>query len=295
LPRKYKAIICLVVVAGFLEATRAAYSQQQVANAQTNLSDPTLLNTIVDRMEAAQQKNHESFRPYTLTREYKLYDEQEQQPKSDVIADVSFVPPDRQTYTIEQSEGASRGLSIVRHVLDAEAQAVAKPNAPAAITRRNYDFKLVGEEAVDGQPCWVLELDPKREDKMLVRGRAWIDKDTYLIHRIQGQLAKSPSWWLKSVNTRIDFGGAAGMWLQTRSHAEADVRIFGVHTFTSQAVKLQTEDQVATRFSPIPPKESAENLSAYRLHGHERFRDVSYSKHHRVRRVEPLIGAGIVP
>lgn len=293
MPRKYKAIFCLMVVAGFLEATRAAYSQQQVANTQVNLSNPALVNTVVDRMEAAQEKNHENFRPYTVTREYRLYEEQEQQPKSDVIADVSFVPPDRQTYTIEQSEGISRGLAIVRHVLDAEAHAMAKPNAPAAITRRNYDFKLVGEEVRDGQPCWVIELDPKREDKMLIRGKAWVDKETYLIHTIQGQLAKSPSWWLKSVNTRIDFGSAAGMWLQTQSRADADVRIFGMHTFTSQALKLQTEDQVATRFSPKAPK-PVENLSASRLHG-ERFRDVSFSKHHRVRRIEPLIGAGIVP
>ncbi len=244
-------IFCLL---GTLTGAIQSVSAQQTARTEARSSDPVPLETIVTRMEEAQQRNRDNYRAYTVTREYKLYGAQEDHPKSEVLADVSFVPPDRKTFKIEKTEGNDRGVNIVKHVLEHESQAAAAQTPPGAIDRNNYDFKLLGEEVIDGQPCWTLQLLPKREERVLLRGKAWVDKDTYLIHQLDGELAKSPSWWLKKVQTEIHFGSAAGMWLQTRTKAQADVRMFGTHTFTAQAIRLQTSDTVATRFSPTPPK-----------------------------------------
>jgi hypothetical protein len=248
--RNPTAILFSIATAAFLACTGAAYSQQQSGTGEASASGA---DTIVNRMEEAQQRNRDHYRPYTLTREYKLYEADEKKPKSEVLANISFVPPDRKTFTIEKSEGSGRGLNIVKHVLEGEAQATASPSVPGAISRRNYDFKLLGEDVVDGQACWVLQLLPKRDDKLLIRGRAWVDKNSYYLHQIQGELAKSPSWWLKKVDTTVHFSNAAGMWLQTATRAVADVRMFGRHVMTAQAIKLQTDDQVAERFTSKPP------------------------------------------
>lgn len=211
------------------------------------------LNSIVDRVEQAAQANRTHYRPYIVTREYRMYGSDLRSPKSEVTAEVSFVPPTRKDFRITETNGSSRGEGIVRHILETETKPGSSSNAPGAISRENYDFALLGEDRIDASDCYVLQLKPKHEDKTLIIGRVWIDKDTYLIHRVEGEMAKMPSWWLKSVHVSLEFGEQDGMWLQERTKAVADVRMFGKHVLTSEAVKFQTgtmDAQVTPRGKP---------------------------------------------
>lgn len=205
-----------------------------VAAAQVDVS------TIVSRMEQAAQENRTHYRPYIVTREYRMYGSDEQQPKSQVTAEVSFVPPTRKDFKITDSNGSSRGEGIVRHILEDEAKAASSGTAPGAITRENYDFQFQREESLNGRDCYVLTMHPKRAEKSLIAGRAWVDKGTYLIRRVDGEMAKMPSWWLKAVHVTLDFDQVDGMWLQERTRAVADVRMVGRHVLTSEAVKFQS-------------------------------------------------------
>ena len=234
------------------------------------------LATIVSRMEQAAQENRSHYRPYIVTREYRMYGSDEQQPKSEVTAEINFVPPTRKDFRITDANGSSRGESIVRHILDDETKAAATGTAPGAVTRENYDFQFLGDEALDGHECYVLLLHPKRADKSLISGKAWVDKDTYLIRRMDGEMAKMPSWWLKSVHVTLDFTGVDGMWLQERTRAVADVRMVGRHVLTSDAVKFQSGSVVAT------------NLGG-------KLRTKEPTKSHRpFGRTDSIIGAGII-
>ena len=195
---------------------------------------------VVERMEQAAQENRTHYRPYIVTREYRVYGSDEQQPKSQVTAEIIFVPPTRKDFRITDSNGSSRGETVVRHILEDEAKAAATGAAPGAITTQNYDFDLRGEEVLNGRPCFVLGLRPKREDKALIVGKAWVDEATYLVRRVDGEMAKMPSWWLKAVHVTLDFTEVDGMWLQERTRAVADVRMVGRHVLTSVAVRVQT-------------------------------------------------------
>src|SRR5690349_25076266 len=93
---------------------------------------------VVERMEQAAQENRTHYRPYIVTREYRMFGSDEQQPKSEVTAEISFVPPKRKDFRITESNGSSRGENVVRHILESEAQATATGSAPAAITLENY-------------------------------------------------------------------------------------------------------------------------------------------------------------
>lgn len=208
------------------------------------------LTSIVERMEQAAQSNRTHYRPYMITREYRMYGSDEQTPKSEVTAEITFVPPTRKDFRITETNGSSRGEGIVRHILETESKAAATGTAPGAITRANYDFQLLGEEQVDGSDCYVLKLQPKHEDKSLIAGKAWVDKATFLIHRVEGEMAKMPSWWLKSVHVTLDFAERDGMWLQERTKAVADVRMFGKHTLTSEQVRFQAGTAEARNMGP---------------------------------------------
>jgi hypothetical protein len=108
-----------------------------------------------------------------------------------------------------------------------------------------YDVTYLGEDVLEGHPCHLLVLSPKRKEKNLISGEAWVDKDTFLVRQINGELVKTPSWWLKKVHVKIVFGFVGGTWLQTSTEAMADVRIFGNHTLTAEIVDFRKTGVVA--------------------------------------------------
>jgi outer membrane lipoprotein-sorting protein len=227
------------------------------ASAQTGNAVPTV-ETIVTRMAQARAGNRARFRPYIVTRDYKLFGKDESKAKSEVVADVAFVPPDSKTYTIQGTDGSRLGKMIVRRMLASEAD-VTKDYASTDISADNYDFRFVRAEEVSGQRCYVLAVLPRRNDKRLLRGNIWVDANTYLLRRFDGTLAKNPSWWVRDVRITLVYGDAGGMWLQTASEATANVRILGRSTMVSHDVKYEITELVAagpsgkTSFlSPMP-------------------------------------------
>ena len=213
------------------------------ASAQTGATLPNV-ETIVARMAQARAENRARLRPYIVTRNYKLFGKEEGEAKSEVIADVAFVPPDSKEYIIQATNGSGLGQMIVRRMLANEAE-VTKDYALTDISADNYDFRFIREEEASGQRCYVLELLPRRKDKDLLRGNIWVDANTYLLRRTEGQPAKAPSWWVRDVRIALRYGDVGGMWLQTASEATARVRILGPCTMVSRDVKYKITELVA--------------------------------------------------
>jgi len=207
-------------------------------SAQTQSTVPTD-ESIVAQMAQAQAENRTHFRPYIVTRDYTLFGQETHlELKSRVIAEITVGPPDSKKYTIENRDGSGLGEKIVRKMLDGEV-AFAKDPGSTDITGDNYDFLLVREGELSGQRCYVLELLPRRKSKNLLRGIIWVDANTYLPLRVEGEPANSPSWWLRDVRIVLLYGYVGPMWLQTSSEATANVRILGRSSMVSQDVKYQ--------------------------------------------------------
>jgi outer membrane lipoprotein-sorting protein len=206
------------------------------------------LPAIVQAMEKAQAEVRPRS-PYQVFREYRLFGANSPSADSTVVAEISFSPPDRLNYNVQRSSGSSRGGQVVRRILDHEVEATVKGNQPRThgVTSNNYDFTYRGETVLDGQPCYLLGLKPKRKEKDLISGEAWVDKHSLLVRRIDGEIAKTPSWWLKRVRVKLAFADVDGTWLQTSMEVVADVRIFGPHTLTSRILDYRASDVLASK------------------------------------------------
>jgi hypothetical protein len=213
------------------------------ASAQTGTSAPTE-ETIVARMAQARADNRARFRPYIVTRNYKLFGEKGSKARSEVIADIAFVPPGSKEYSIQETSGSGLGQMIVRRMLASEAE-VTRNYVSTDISADNYGFRFIREGDVNGQRCYVLELFPRRKEKHLLHGFIWVDASTYLLRRFEGELAKAPSWWVRNVSVTLTYGDVRGMWLQTASEAVATVWILGRSTMISHDVKYKITEIVA--------------------------------------------------
>jgi len=216
---------------------------------QTESTAPSVA-TIIARMTEARAENRSRLRPYVVTRDYLLFGRERHSARSQVIADLSFFPPDFKKYAILKTNAGGLGERVVRRVLEAEAE-IAKHHRSTDVSPDNYDFRFLGEEDADGRRCYVLELLPRRKEATLLRGNIWVDANTYLIHRAEGEPAKNASWWMRDVRIRLLYGDVGGMWLQTASEATAHVRIAGPYTIVSRDIRYRI-GEVAARSGPEP-------------------------------------------
>src|SRR5438874_2459731 len=191
-PRATGKVLKLVRVTGSLCASLLA---QQPAHT-------TDLNQIVTALEQA-RSNVRPPTAYQIVRQYIVFGGKNAASDSEVVAQVNFNPPNSKNYRIQKSSGSNRGQQVVRKVLDHEVQG--GDQSRAAITRNNYDFTYIGEATLDGHACYLLGLKPKRKEKDLISGQAWVDQQSYFVRRIEGETAKSPSWWLKRVWITLAF------------------------------------------------------------------------------------------
>lgn len=216
--------------------------------AQETSREPISLSSLIDALEKTQTAIHPQV-SYQVIREYQLFGanpSSADSANSDVVAEVNFSPPGRKDYRIRKSMGSKRGEQVVRRILEHEVEAASNgTQARAALSRDNYNFNYVGEATLDGQPCYVLELSPKRRETNLLSGKVWIDRRSFLVHQIEGEVAKTPSWWLKKVRVKLTFADLDGMWLQTGMEAVADVRVVGTHTLTSRVLDYRSVDEIA--------------------------------------------------
>jgi len=212
------------------------------AGAQANPAPD--VNAIVSRMVAAHQENQARVRPFTVKRGYLLLDKKEQD-QAQVVANITVLPPNHKQYSIESSSGGM-GEKVLRDVLIKETEPP-KDAQKKEISPDNYNFQLLGQDTVDERRCYLLSLNPKREDKDLIRGKIWVDAASYNIVRIEGSPAKTPSWWIRDLYIFMSYAEVDGMWLRTFTHAVANVRFKGKYTMESRDLEYSAVRQTASR------------------------------------------------
>ena len=240
---RYDAIAPLKIFIGMLLFTLALTALR--ASAQSDIAVPPT-ETIVARMAQARADNRASFRPFVVTRNYKMFGKDEVNLKSEVSVEVTFVPPTLKKFSIGQSSGGI-GERIVRRILQSEVES-AKDYTQTDYSTTNYDFRFLSSElATDGSPSFVLEMLSKRKEKNLLRGKIWVDAKTYRIHRFEGVPAKAASWWVKEAYLVLLYSDVSGMWLQTGTEGTAKVRILGAHRLVSKNMEYDFNPSDETR------------------------------------------------
>jgi|GEM_PF-2793865 hypothetical protein len=216
--------------------------------AKVDPHDP--LAVIVPAMEKAQS---EVQLPAQIIREYHIGTPAKISTDSQVIAEMHYAPSLR--YVIQKRYGSMRAEFVVKSVLQHELEISGSNQRlqAAAITHQNYDFQFAGNDSIEGHSCYVLQLLPKRGQPELIRGKVWVDQQTFLIRRIDGNLAKSPSWWVKAAHVDIHFSEFRGMWLQTSWNAQANVRCFGDQVLSSKILDYAAAPAAPRNRRRAPP------------------------------------------
>jgi hypothetical protein len=119
---------------------------------------------------------------------------------------------------------------VFRSMLENEEQIFANGDvARSSITTTNYDLS----PAPASEPGLVkLFARPKRKDVTLIDGAVYItDTDADLV-RVEGRLAKSPSFWTRRVDVVKQYARVGGLRVPIRVESTAQIRFAGTSTMT---------------------------------------------------------------
>jgi hypothetical protein len=131
----------------------------------------------------------------------------------------------RFTYEIVSERGSETVRSkVLRSMLQREQDLVNSGNTGKGdLTAANYEFTEAGRDA-DGTR--VVQMKPKRNDVLLVDGRAVLDDGGDLL-RVEGKLAKNPSFWTSLVNIVRRYARIGGVRVPIATETVAKVKMVG--------------------------------------------------------------------
>jgi hypothetical protein len=117
----------------------------------------------------------------------------------------------------------------------------------ARLTTNNYEF-----EAGPADPSGLIpvRVKPRRRDPTLVDGTIFVTPDGAQLVRVVGRLAKSPSFWTRSVEVVRRYEQRAGTQMIVEVRSRADVKLVGVSEFVMTYAYERVDGQAPHEVSP---------------------------------------------
>ena len=183
---------------------------------------------IFDRVVKANALRAGELASYRSSRRYAVL-EPGHEADAELKVDVQFVSPSTKIFKTISANGVGWiHKRVFQGLMQAEQETVAgKQQRDSAISPANYDAQLVGTDQYDGRDAYVLALTPKRRDKYLFIGRAWIDRADFAIAKIEGEPAKSPSFWVVRAPFVREYQRINNFWLPLRDETHSQIRFVG--------------------------------------------------------------------
>jgi hypothetical protein len=143
-----------------------------------------------------------------------------------IEAQTEYSPSLGFSYQVTAEGGSSyiRG-KILRAVLDGERDLIAQGNTGrSALTQSNYIFRPHG---IDADGLANVLLSPRRKAGVLVNGTLFLQAAEAYPVRLQGRLAKNPSFWVKNVDIVRTYARMGGAIMPVALQSTAEIRLFG--------------------------------------------------------------------
>ena len=131
----------------------------------------------------------------------------------------------RFSYQVVSERGSDAARSRVLHaVLEHEQNLInSGESSKADLSTANYEFS---EAATTGDGAQVVEIKPRRNDVLLLEGHAVLNERGELM-RVEGKLAKNPSFWTTLVNIVRRYARIGGARVPVSIETTAKVRFVG--------------------------------------------------------------------
>jgi hypothetical protein len=148
--------------------------------------------------------------------------------------DVKYRSPGTKEFNITSVQGSQLVIDrVFQKLLQSEKEALTEENqARVALNKDNYHFALAGYESLPTGPCYILSVEPLTKNKLLYRGRIWVDTQDFAVVRIEAAPARNPSFWTKETRIEQTYAKVGEFWLPLSNRSSSSIRLGGHAYFT---------------------------------------------------------------
>ena len=214
-----------LIIKNVLSALVIMISAATIASAQTGDPLPSAEDVVAKMMQFDAQRQSE-LTGYTALRHYAATNKKRH---AEMLVRVSCDSSGAKEFTIVSEEGSGSIRKHVFHKLLSEETEASRRRTRSStrLIPDNYQFQIVGRETLETGPAYVLSVVPKTRNKYLIDGKIWVDANDYSIVRIEGQPARNPSFWVRSVHFVHTYQKVDQFWFASSTHTTSEIRIFG--------------------------------------------------------------------
>lgn len=244
-PRQAQScVLCLMLVLALnsefeAQRRRPLEHKEQVRDRLLSLdvrsTNPPALaaDIVVDKLMATSARRSAQLRGFRATRTYDLqYRGFLGTREAGMRVIVTYAAPDKLDFSIVSQNGSKLLLNrVLLKLLDSEREAF-RNQSQIELSPANYNFGSLGLEQTDSDPCYVLSVQPRKENKFLYRGKVWIDANDFALSRMEGQPAKSPSFWIRDTQIDSNWKKVGDFWLIQHNRSVSHIRMGGTATLT---------------------------------------------------------------
>ena len=215
-------ISLLSVLAWFgLLTTAAALSDIPGAGSHPLLTTEEIVTRLVDRnlQRARALSGYQGTRVYHL--EYRGFPGSR---SAEIVVDVKYRSPGTKEFRIRSEKGSKLVIDrVFKRVMQTEKEALSEENQRrVALNQDNYRFSLAGSETTPTGTSYILSVEPRTDNKLLYRGRIWVDAEDFAVVRIEATPAKNPSFWTKDTKIEQAYSKVGDFWLPVFNRSTSD-------------------------------------------------------------------------
>jgi hypothetical protein len=193
-------------------------------------------NQIMHLVQEGDAKRAQMLQGYVVTREYRVENKRWNK-NAEMVVRLRYRRPDSKEFeVISETGSATIRNKVLKRVLETETETAREtPKSDHALNSTNYTFQMAGEGVLRGRPVYIVSATPNRKDELLFSGNVYVDKADFAVARVEGQAAKSPSFWITRLTFVRDYQKIGDLWLPAGDTSIAHVRVFGQ---TESSVKV---------------------------------------------------------
>jgi hypothetical protein len=234
-----------VIIVSLLMWTATGTAQTVIL--QTGIRARPTIEQVVDNLVARNAERTAALQRYQGRRFYRLdYTGFPTSLKAEMVVDMVYEAPATKSFKIVSQSGPKWMIErIFKGLMQAEQEALNSKNRErVALDRRNYEF--TGMEFHDtGDGCsYVLTVQPKIPNKLLYRGRVWVNSRDFAVCRIEAEPSKNPSMWIKSTAIHHTYKKLGDFWFPSENESTSIMR-GGGHAVLS--IKYRNYEVLAAR------------------------------------------------
>ena len=146
-----------------------------------------------------------------------------------MLVKMEYSAPDKKQFTVLSESGSTIFChQVISKLMEGEQEGALEANRMRSmLSPANDHLKLVGEETLEGEPAWVLEVAPKDESRFNYKGKVWVSKQDYAVMRIVGSPAKNPNFLMGNSKFDYRYARSGSFWLPERNDTVSHLRIGG--------------------------------------------------------------------